>query len=295
MSSSTVYQIVTDEIIKKLEAGAVPWRKPWKTFGPPRNLISGKPYRGINSFLLSCSPFSSPFWLTFKQADSLKGHVRKGEKSSIAVFWKQWEIERQNPDTGETEEARIPLLRFYRVFNSEQCDRIDHKRLAELRAASDAAGFDSIDQAEAIVCGMPNRPTLTENGQSAYYRPCDDTVNLPPRGLFDSPESFYSTFFHELAHSTGHASRLNRKAVAQTAFFGSADYGQEELVAEMTAAFLCGESRISPPVIDNQAAYLAGWLRTIKQDAKLVVVAAGQAQRAADYILGKGAADHENV
>jgi antirestriction protein ArdC len=295
MASTSVYQIVTDEIIKKLEAGHVPWRKPWRTSGQPRNLISCKAYRGINSFLLSCSPHSSPYWLTFKQANECAGHVRKGERSSIAVFFKAWEVDRQNAETGETETAKIPLLRFYHVFNAAQCEGLNHKRLAEsqAQASASASAFNPIEQAEQIIKAMPNPPAMTETGNAAFYRPSTDTVNLPPRNLFDFPESFYSTFFHELAHSTGHASRLNRKAVDQTAFFGSADYGQEELVAEMAAAFLCGASRISPPVIDNQTAYISEWLKTIKRDAKLVVIAASQAQRAADYILGHSAMEVE--
>lgn len=285
--SDSVYQIVTDTIIQKLEAGAVPWRKPWKSFGSPRNLISGKTYRGINAFLLSLSDHAAPFWLTYKQAEDCGGHVRKGEKSSIAVFYKQLEIERENAETGETATAKIPLLRFYRIFNSEQCEGICHKRLAEMQAASTAASeFSSISEAETVVSNMPNRPAMTEGGDRAYYRPSTDTVNLPARGQFESAESYYCTLFHELAHSTGHTSRLNRKGTTETAFFGSTEYGQEELVAEMSAAFLCGHCRISPPVIDNQAAYIASWLRAIRKDSKLLVFAAAQAQKAADFILG---------
>lgn len=292
MANATVYQIVTDEITKKLEAGLVPWRKPWRTFGPPRNLISGKPYRGINSFLLSCSPHASPYWLTFNQASDLDGHVRKGEKSSIAVFFTDWTKEDEDPATGETVELHIPVLRYYRVFNVEQCDGINHKRIVALQeAAATTKSFSPIEQAEAIISAMPKRPAITEVGSRAFYRPSTDTVNLPPRSLFTSPEEFYSTFFHELGHATGHESRLNRKAVMQTAFFGSEDYGQEELVAEMSAAFLCGETHISPPVIDNQAAYIQSWLRAIKKDSKMLVFAAAQAQRAADFILGKGITD----
>ena len=289
--AKSVYQIVADEITQKLESGVIPWRKPWKTFGPARNLISGKKYRGINSFLLSLSPHASPYWLTFKQAQTLGGHVRKGERSSIAVFFTDWRKETEDPATGESVTLKIPVLRYYRIFNSEQCEGLDHKRLAEMQALDRSESFNPIEQAEAIVAGMPNRPKMTEGGSQAYYRPSDDTVNLPPRGLFNSPDSFYSTVFHELAHSTGHASRLARKAVTETSFFGSADYGQEELVAEMTAAFLCGESGISPAVIENQAAYLQGWLKAIKKDAKLLVFAAGQAQKAADYILGDNGTD----
>ena len=233
MANSNVYQIIADEITKKLEAGLVPWRKPWQTFGPARNLISGKPYRGINSFLLSCSPHSSPYWLTFKQASDLDGHVRKGEKSSIAVFFSDWTKADEDPATGEAVEIRIPVLRYYRVFNAEQCDGISHKRLAELQDAAATNNFNPIEQVESVIAVMQNRPAITEGGTRAFYRPSTDTVNLPSRSLFASAEEYYSTFFHELGHSTGHESRLSRKAVMQTAFFGSEDYGQEELVAEM--------------------------------------------------------------
>ena len=295
MSGSTVYQIVTDEIIKKLEGGTVPWHQPWKSHGAARNLISGKAYRGINSFLLSCSPFSSLFWLTFNQADGLGGHVRKGEHSSMAVFFKQWEIEKESPETGETVEVKIPILRYYRVFNADQCEGINHKRLAELQTFSASNNFNPIEQADSVIANMPNCPAMKEEGSRAFYRPSTDTVTMPPRGLFDSPETFYSTLFHELAHATGHASRLNRKGIMEHHFFGDQDYGQEELVAEMGAAFLTGHCGISQPLIDNQASYIASWLKTIRKDAKLVVVAAAQAQKAADFILGKGESDHETA
>ena len=292
MAASTVYDIVTDVIVKKLESGVVPWRKPWKTFGEPRNLISGKEYRGINHFLLGCADFTSPFFLTYKQAKQAGGHVRKGEKSLPCVFWKAWEVERENPSTGEKEKAEIPLLRYYRVFNSDQCEGLDHKRLAELGELEPDNHFDPIQSADKVLGAMPSPPIISRGGARAYYRPAADTVNMPSRGLFESPEGFYSTYFHELTHSTGHRSRLNRKGIADTASFGSSDYGQEELVAEMGAAFLCSHCRISQPVIDNQAAYIGSWLRAIRSDAKLVVVAAAQAQKAADFIIGKGA-DHD--
>ena len=294
MATQSVYDIITDVIVKKLETGVVPWRKPWKTFGAPRNLISGKEYRGINHFLLGCVDFASPFFLTYKQAKQLGGHVRKGERSLPLVFWTQWEKERPNPETGELEAVKLPVLRYYRVFNSDQCEGIDHKRLGELGELEPETEFDPIDGAETVLAEMPNKPSVTMEGGRAYYRPSSDVVNMPARGLFDAPEGYYSTFFHELTHSTGHRSRLNRKGVADTVSFGSSDYGQEELVAEMGAAFLCGHCRIEQPVIDNQAAYIGSWLKTIRADAKLVVMAAAQAQKAADFILGKGA-DHETA
>ena len=288
MATSTVYDIITDVIVKKLEAGVVPWHKPWQTFGEPKNLISGKEYRGINHFLLGCVDFTSPFFLTFKQAKQLGGHVRKGERSLPCIFWTQWEKERPNRETGELETVTLPVLRYYRVFNSDQCEDIDHLRLVEMGELEADNHFDPIEEAEAVLANMPGKPAITTEGTRAYYRPPTDTVNMPPKGLFDSSEGYYSTAFHELIHSTGHRSRLGRKGITESSFFGSLDYGQEELVAEMGAAFLCSHCRISQPVIDNQAAYLGSWLRTIRSDAKLVVVAAAQAQKAADFILGKG-------
>lgn len=289
MANRSVYEVITDCILEKLNAGIVPWRKTWRTNGPVRNLISGKPYRGINHFLLGCSPYASPYFLTFKQAQDCKGHVRKGEHGSPCVFWTEWKG--LDKETGE--EKKIPVLRYYTVFNAEQCEGIDHKRLAELQANETGREFNPIAEAESIVEEMPNKPSIGHNESRAYYRPATDSVNMPAQGLFESSESYYETLFHELAHSTGHASRLNRKAVVQTAFFGSGEYGQEELVAEMASAFLCGHCGIVQAILDNSAAYIGAWLRTIKEDAKLVVIAAAQAQKAADYILGDKAVNHE--
>jgi len=286
MATKSVYDIITDVIIKRLDAGVIPWRKPWRTFGPSRNLISGKPYRGINQFILGCAPFSSPFFVTFKQAKECGGFVRAGERSLPCVFWTEWQVE--DKDTGE--DKKIPVLRFYNVFNSEQCDGLNHARLAELLGADSPAAFNPIADAQAVVDGMPKRPAIQHTEPRAFYRPSTDTVNMPTPGLFVSPESYYDTLFHELGHSTGHASRLARKGIMDHHFFGDSDYGQEELVAEMTAAFLCGHCRIEQAIIENSAAYIGSWLRTIKQDAKLVVIAAAQAQKAADFILGASSA-----
>ena len=282
---ASVYDVITDAIVEKLNAGVVPWRKTWASAGAARNLISGRPYRGINCFILSCSQFASPFFLTFKQAQECGGYVRKGEHGLPCVFYTQWDIEDKH--TGE--EKRIPLLRYYTVFNSEQCEGIQHTRLTELSANLPAREFNPIVEAESIVEGMQNPPVIEHKEPRAYYQPLNDRVNMPAKSLFESSEAYYETLFHELGHSTGHSSRLNRKAVSETAFFGSSDYGQEELVAEMASAFLCGHCGIEQVVLDNSVAYIGAWLKTIKQDAKLVVIAAAQAQKAADYILGEKA------
>jgi antirestriction protein ArdC len=176
------------------------------------------------------------------------------------------------------------MLRYYSVFNVEQCDGIEYPK-------PDVPTFEftPIERAEQIVAGMPNKPEITSGGDSAYYRPSLDQVNMPPKERFERPEYFYDTLFHELTHATGHESRLNRKGVAdkdEHSQFGSDPYAREELVAEMGASFLCGHAGIVERTIDNSAAYIGHWLEQLKQDPRLVIVAAGQAQKAADYILG---------
>ena len=281
-----VYQIVTDRIVGMLEAGVVPWRRPWNSAGLPRNLVTKKPYRGINYFLLSASKYVSPLWLTIRQANELGGSVRKGEQSTAIVFWK---IE-ERPHEEATELAadktrRRFLLRYYHVFNVEQCElpqaAIDKLPKIEIHEHA------PISECEEVIGCMPNAPEIQHAGSKAFYSALTDRVTLPPPELFTSPEEYYATGFHELVHSTGHQKRLARASILEAAPFGSATYGIEELVAEMGAAYLCAEAGISPAVIDNQAAYVAGWLKKLRDDRKIVVHAAAQAQHAADYVLGK--------
>jgi antirestriction protein ArdC len=282
--ANQVYTIVTDRIVDLLERGTVPWRRPWA--GPaqePKNLQSGRPYRGINVLLLSAAGFGSPYWLTFKQAKQRGGHVRKGEHGSIVVFYKDWRPEDRTDDDGRP--VVIPVLRYYRVWNVEQCEGIEYP-VPDVPTID----FRPIDRCESVVADMPGRPEIRHGEARAWYRPISDTVNMPRPELFTSAEEYYSALFHELTHATGHKSRLDRPGIANVQPFGSADYSREELVAEMGAAFLCGHCSIETATIDNSAAYIAGWLAKLRSDRKLVVVAAGQAQRAADFILAKSAA-----
>ena len=278
-----VYERITARVLEQLERGTVPWHKPWRggETGCPRNLISRRPYRGINVFLLAaCTPFESPFWLTFRQANELGGHVRKGAKSTPIVFWK-W-VRREDSETGETEQ--FPLLRYYNVFNVEQCELPPEKFPAF--PSVPASGFHPITGCELIVEGMSDRPAIHYEGAAAYYRPLTDSVHLPKPERFDSPEHFYGTLFHELIHATGHESRLNRPGIIETPRFGTPNYAKEELIAEMGAAFLCGHAGIDK-VIDNSASYVAEWLNRLRDDKRLVVHAAAAAQKAADFILGR--------
>lgn len=278
-----VYEIVTDQMIKALESGTVPWHKPWSG-GPefaPRNLASGKRYNGINPFLLSLSGFASPYWLTFKQAQALDGTVKKGEKSSLVVFFKMTET--KDKETGKPK--TIPILRFYRVFNLDQCDGVRVPAGRPMPKEVETNDILPLDAGEAIIQGYKDKPTIREGEAAAWYQPAIDLINMPPRNTFATPEEWYSTLFHECGHSTAHKSRLNREDALGNGF-GSHDYGREELTAEMTSAYLCAEAGIVAP-FDNSAAYIASWLKTIRADSRAVVVAAGKASKAADYILGR--------
>jgi antirestriction protein ArdC len=280
-----VYEHVTDRITELLEQGTIPWRKPWKCSGGPRNLVSKKDYRGINQFLLNCSPYSSPYWLTYKQCSEKGGHVRKGEKSTVVVFWK-W-LDRKDDETSElaspgSPTGKIPFLRYYNVFSLDQCEGIEHPKEPEIENP-----FTPIEQAEQIIENMQCKPVIKYGGNRACYSPQLDYVQLPPKEAFKSPAEFYSTAFHELAHATGHVNRLGRTGVTEPTYFGSHDYSQEELVAEFGASMLCAVSSIEQSTIENNAAYIQGWLKVLKNDKKLLVLAAAQGQKSADYILGK--------
>jgi len=292
-----VYAIVTEKIINQLESGVVPWRRPWTSTGLPRNLISRKPYRGINYFLLSASKYVSPFWLTMHQANALGGSIRKGEESTIVTFWKIDDA--KHNDTEETEELdaepkdeknrRRFVLRFYRVWNLEQCEL--PQAVLDKLPKIETHQHDPIEAVERIIAGMPNPPEIVRAGSKAYYSAMTDRVTLPLRELFESAAEDAATTLHELAHSTGHERRLAREGITEVAPFGSAVYSREELVAELSAAFLCAEAGISNAVIHNQAAYIAGWLARLREDRRLIVQAAAQAQKAADYILNRTRAE----
>lgn len=271
------YERITERIVSLLEQGTVPWHKPWQVkTGLPRNLVSKKAYRGINVFLLMSMSYESPLWLTLRQANQLGGTVTKGEKSCPVVFWKQMKIE----DTETEESKNIPLLRLYHVFNVAQCEG-----LKDAPAVEDAA-FAATKPAE-IVATMPQPPVVKHGMTCASYSPFDDAVGMPAKDRFEGDSPYYATLFHELVHSTGHEKRLKRKSIMERNGFGTDPYCKEELVAELGSAFLCGQADIVDRTIDNSAAYLEGWLKGLKSDRTLIVYAAAQAQKAADFILGR--------
>lgn len=283
-----IYQEVTSRILELMEAGVAPWRQPIKRSangdGMPKSLLTGKNYRGINVFLLAMTSwahgYESDYWATFNQVTKQQGKVKKGEKSTLVVFWKQAAIK----DKESGDDITIPVLRHYNVFNAEQCEGFTAPDQAEM--PDETEPFEPIEEADLIVTSYAGGPLVMHTGSAALYLPKIDTVRIAAPDRFETRESYYATLFHELAHSTGHKSRLNRGLDEAPAPFGSPDYSKEELVAEMGSAFLCASAGISPPTIEQSAAYIDGWRKKLKDDKKLVVQAAGHGQRAADHILG---------
>lgn len=285
-----VYQVITDRVIEMLEDGVAPWRKPWVAdVDGPRN-IEGRYYRGVNVFLLlfesMAHGYESPFWLTYNQAKQRGGSVKKGEKSTLVVFWKRLMITEKD-ETGKQVKKMIPMLRYFRVFNLEQTEGVKlPKKVAEFDAAKAREEAAGRVEADAVLAGYPQPPKVRDNGSAAFYVPASDTVTVPGRKSYPVADEYYSTLFHELGHSTGHKDRLNRKGITASDGFGGHEYGREELIAEMTAAFLCAETGITV-TLANSASYLQSWVSTLREDTKAVVIAAGAAQRAADHILDR--------
>jgi len=276
---------ITQNIIDAmLTKNVVPWRMTWAQggFGTPRNGSSKKPYRGVNVLQLWVTAmvkgYSSNEWFTYKQAAELGGQVRKGEKATPVVFWKFLE-DKKDP------KRKIPLARFYSVFNREQIDGLPEVKVAV------RSEHETLDAAEAIIAGMPNPPKIQRDqpSDSAFYRPSTDSVVLPMLSQYAKPAEFYSTAFHELGHATGHKSRLDRKL--EDGYLDKHAYSKEELVAELTAAFLCAEAGIVNETLENSTAYIVGWVKKIKEDPSLIHDAASAAQKAADLILNRKFAD----
>lgn len=283
------HQVITDRIVELLENGTAPWRRPWSAFAGagslPTSLSTGHPYRGINVMILHVEAMirgvSSNYWGTYKQIQARGGQVRGGEKGTQIVFWKTVRVEDKNGDT-----KTIPMMRLFTVFNADQVDGLS------LPVAAPRSTVERIEACEAVVSGYfgrPGAPALRHGGRGASYFPGPDVVELPDAAEFDQVEEYYTAAYHEMGHSTGHASRLNRPGITDHSHFGDALYSKEELVAEMTAAFLAGRTGIATATEDNSAAYLRSWVGALQGDKKLVVQAAQQAQKAMDLILGEPA------
>lgn len=277
------YAVVTDTIIAHLEKGVVPWRKPWNVeTGMPRS-IDGRFYKGINVMLLGLQGYSDPRWGTFKALQAKGGTVKKGEKGTFVVFFKMLVSKTEVDAKGQPK--KIPLLKYFYVFNVTQCDwtepldslpdTLDNHHDPEpwdIAAASIHQHYEEFE----------GGPSLSHGGTRASYSPALDVVQMPEVESFDSLASYFHTQYHELVHSTGHESRLNR--VIKNSF-GTDPYAREELTAEMGAAFL-GTVVGLPDQTEPSASYIQSWLGALRNDKKLVVSAASRAQKAVEHILG---------
>jgi antirestriction protein ArdC len=285
-----VYEMVTNRIIELLEAGTVPWQKPWTDAGVPMNLISKRPYRGINLWLLLSLSYERNLFLTWDQLKKIGGSVNQGEHGYIVIFWKN--VKKQPEELGKDGHPKtVPMLRYYKVFNVEQCRDISKDLIPELVKHE----IDPILECEAIINTMPDSPLLIFTGKQAYYDVSKDHVVLPKLKSFKTGESYYSTLFHELVHSTGHEKRLGRKSITDMNEFGSEPYSIEELIAELGSAYLCSFTGILDKGIQNSVAYINGWLDKLKNDKRFIVQASGHAQRAVDCILNLVVAKEEQL
>ena len=273
-----IYAAVTDRIIAQMENGVIPWLKPWRTNSKAVSHATGKPYSLLNQMLLG----RPGEYLTFKQCQAAGGRVKKGAKANMVVFWK-W-IEQEDEETHEKKE--VPFLRYYNVFHIDQCEGITAKHTTE---AAFPDGADTQEAAQDIIHDYLSRTgvkLLHEEGDRAFYRPSTDEIVLPIRRQFVSTAEYYSTAFHELCHSTGHPTRLNR--LARPSFFGSDDYSKEELVAEIGAATLVSHVGLETSTsFRNNAAYIQNWLNVLKGDKRFIVSAAGKAEKAVNLILNQ--------
>lgn len=280
-----VYAIVTDKIIEMLDKGKIPWRQPWTKSGEPSNLISGKPYRGVNIMLLASLGYAQNYFLSEKQAIELGATIKEDEKPHLVVFW-NW----QDKEAKEGEEKKkMPLLRYYMVYNVSQCIGIPIERIPEI-----IRSVDSIELADKIIEDMPNPPEISHEYSSAFYDPTEDLINIPNINSFDDKESYYSVLFHELVHSTGHGMRLARKGITEKILFGSEQYSQEEIIAELGACYLKNHSGIETEPTKNNAAYIQNWLKVLKNDRKFIVYASSFAQKAVDHILNVNWAEKDS-
>ena len=274
-----VYALVTDRIIELLKVGTIPWQKPWTDAGLPRNIISKRPYRGINIMLLNALGYEQNLFLTWKQIKTISASVKKGEKGQFVVFFKRIELVKEINGEQKTENKYV--LRYYKVFNVSQCTNIPEAFFPpQLLTAP-----DPIWQCEQVVEGMPKCPGIVHKKQQAYYDPLADVINMPKLKSFASSESYYGTLFHELVHSTGHKTRVGRKEVFDNPAYGTKPYSLEELVAEMGACYLKSHVGIPIESFANNAAYINGWLDVFAHDMRFLIRAAARAQEGVEYIL----------
>lgn len=294
-----VYQMITDIIVNKLENGVIPWKQRWSAQGAAANYLTKKPYRGINALLLNSIEFAYPYFLTFKQTQQLGGKVKKGAESLPVVYW-QWNYylkatgckltEEEAKLLPNTEVEHRAFLRYYRVFNLQDIEGI------KMDAPSNNTHI--LNDEEKLFKGfqplhsMPHPVATKTQSDTPYYHPRRDYINMPPMTAFPNAEAYFQVFYHELTHATGHRKRLNRNGIVEPQHFGSWNYSQEELVAEMGASFLSNIMGLQTEAeLTDAAAYIQSWLQVLRNDKRFVIEAAQHAQKAVDYILGNQEGD----
>lgn len=273
----SLYQSITDQIVAQLEQGAAPWIKPWHVdTSADRNLVTHKPYRGINRLLLGMSSmasgYGSPVWATFQQWKAAGASVRKGEKATHIVFFKPVSTETVS-EGGEVEKDSYCVMRGYCVFNAGQVD--GYEMPASVATVTE---FERHERAEATI--LKTGAVIRHGGDAAFYAPSVDAVQMPNKSAFNSPANYYATAFHELTHWTGAKHRLERTFGGR---YGDPQYAFEELVAEMGAAFMCADHGIQGEI--RHAGYIASWIKALRENDRAIFKASALAQKAADYLL----------
>lgn len=277
----SVYEIITEQIIEQLENGVIPWQKPWTgTHSGAYNRISNKPYSLLNQMILK----HGGEYATFKQWSDLGGKIRKGEKSEVVTFWKIQPYEEEN-ENGEKVIKQIPLLRYYNVFHISQVDGVEPKEQLKI------SNLEPIEEAEKIKTDYMNREHLKifeKVTNDAFYLPIQDYIQVPCKEQYQDIEEFYSTLFHEMIHSTGHKSRLNRSDMQGIVRYGSEKYSKEELTAELGSAMIINILGIeTEKSFKNSSGYIQDWLQVLKNDNKFIVSASSRAEKAVKYILNE--------
>lgn len=288
-----LYAEVTNQIISLLEKGITPWRQTWSSYGLARNYVTNHIYRGINRLLLNNTQYSIPYFMTFRQVKQLNGKIKKGAKADQAYYFSIYYKDEHNKIISVEEAQQLKkegktiktfrLLKYFNIYNIANIEGIEFN-IPEVQLKENK----QIEKFESIIKDMPNRPEIQfNNANEAYYNPILDYINMPDIKQFETSEEYYVTLFHELVHSSGYKSRLNRKGITQAHQFASIPYSEEEIIAEMGAAFLSAEVGINyDAVVENNAAYLQGWLNKLKADKRFIFKVSGQVQQATRYILG---------
>lgn len=280
-----IAQTITDRIISELEKGSTPWVKPWKNLrstpghGMPYNPVSGTLYRGINHFWLSMAQgsYSSPYWLTLKHANKIGGYVRKNEKGTPIIHFKV--VTKEKTVNGQKEVSAYPMIQHHYVYNIAQCEDITIPAMPE----EPKPDFDANPAVMAIVDKLGLENGLSHGGDSAFYSPSRDQISMPAMAAFNDSDGYHATLLHESVHATGHKSRLDRD-FTKAKRFGDEAYAFEELVAELGAAMLCAHTGINGQGLDSQhVAYIANWLKVLRNDKKAILTAAAKAQQALDF------------